>query len=214
MSAPARGTDAEKRFVGTLRAETTRRLRRTYLDEYIAWITKQQQCGTSQVSTEDLLDEENALAWLAAAQRGLTRRHPGLRGPAAPAATNSMAARTSSVNTFSRYCGRPLELQPPAPEFADRLTPTEAHRTLRLLTGHHPAGMLEATWERSVALIALAVCTGRGINALHPRRLADLELERSLPRARVAGDWYPLDAVSRGARPRGKATHKALTAGT
>ncbi|MFG3157214.1 hypothetical protein ACGF7W_34850 [Streptomyces sp. NPDC048219] len=213
MNAPARGTAAVKRFVATLRAEATQRLRRTYLDEYIAWLAEQQQCGTSRVTTEDLLDEENALAWLAAAQRGLTRRRPGLHGPTAPAATNSMAARTSSVNTFSRYCGHPLELQPPAAEFADRLTPTEAHRTLRLLTGHHPAGMLEATWERSVALIALAVCTGHGIGVLHPMRLADLELERSLPRARVAGAWYPLDAVSRGALARWKATHKALTAG-
>ncbi|MGW4615888.1 hypothetical protein ACWEJS_26980, partial [Rhodococcus triatomae] len=67
--------------------------------------------------------------------------------------------------------------------------------------------------ERSVALIALAVCTGHGISALHPMRLADLELERSLPRARVASDWYPLDAVSRGAIARWKETHKALTAG-
>ncbi|CAL9672286.1 hypothetical protein SUDANB176_07490 (plasmid) [Streptomyces sp. enrichment culture] len=213
MNAPALGTAAVQRFVGTLRTEATRRLRKTYLDEYVAWLAGQQQCGISQVTTEDLLDEENALTWLAAAQRGLTRRRPGLHGPTAPAAANSMAARTSSVNTFSRHYGRPLELQPPAPEFADRLSPTEAHRTLRLLAGHHPAGMLEATWERSVALIALAVCTGHGIGALHPMRLADLELERSLPRARVAGDWYPLDAVSRSALARWKETHKALTAG-
>ncbi|MCQ4200361.1 hypothetical protein M4J06_003914 [Streptomyces coelicoflavus] len=201
-----------KEFVASLRAESTRRLRRTYLEEYVAWLAEQQH-GTVQVTTESLLDEQNALAWLAAAQRGLTRRRPGLHGPTAPAATNSMAARTSSVNTFSRYCGRPLGLQPPAAEFADRLTPTEAHRTLRLLAGHHPAGMLEATWERAVALIALAVCTGHGIGALHPMRLADLELERSLPRARAAGDWYPLDAVSSGAIARWKETHRALTAG-
>jgi hypothetical protein len=213
MSIPARGTAAVERFVASLRAASTRRLRRTYLDEYVAWLAEQQQCGTGQVTTGDLLDEENALAWLAAAQRGLTRRRPGLHGPTAPAATNSMAARTSSVNTFSRYCGRPLALRPPAAEFADRLTPTEAHRTLRLLAGHHPAGMLEATWERSVALIALAVCTGHGTTALHPMRLSDLELERPLPRARVAGGWYPLDAVSRDALARWKATHQALTAG-
>jgi hypothetical protein len=73
--------------------------------------------------------------------------------------------------------------------------------------------MLEATWERSVALIALAVCTGQGMSALHPMRLADLETARSLPRVRVAGDWYPLDTVSRGTLDRWLATHHALTAG-
>ncbi|MDX3165789.1 hypothetical protein PV516_18565 [Streptomyces scabiei] len=210
---PRRATAAVAAFVDTLRAEATRRQRRAFLDEYVAWVADQGDGAVSKVTAQDLLDEENALAWLAAAQRGLTRRRPGLEGPTTRAAVNSMAARTSSINTFSRYCRHPLELQPPAPEFADRLTPTEAHRTLRLLSGHHPAGMLEATWERSVALIALAVCTGHGISALHPMRLPDLELERSLPRARVGTDWFPLDAVSRGAIARWKATHKALTAG-
>ncbi|MFF9899125.1 hypothetical protein [Streptomyces longispororuber] len=73
--------------------------------------------------------------------------------------------------------------------------------------------MLQSTWERSVALVALAVCTGHGIAALHPMRLANLELDRALPRARVGGEWYPLDAVSRAALSRWKTTHQALTAG-
>ncbi|MEU4038693.1 hypothetical protein [Streptomyces collinus] len=212
---PARGATAATRFLDTLRSKATQRQRRAFLDEYIAWIALSQQCGTSKVATTDLLKEENALAWLAAAQRGATRRRPGLHGPTAPAAVNSMAARTSSVNAFSRWCGRPLELQPPAPEFADRLTPREAQRTLRVLAGHHPAGMLQATWERSVAVIALAIASGQGLSALHPLRLQDLDLERSpLPRICVDGQWYPIiDAVSRRALARWKATHQALTAG-
>lgn len=213
MSVPAHGTTAVNRFLDTFRAQATRRQRRAHLEEYLTWLAGQRQCDTGKVTTEDLLDEENALAWLAAAQRGTTRRRPGLHGPTAPAATNSMAARTSSLNTFTRYYGHPLELRPPAPQFAQRLTPTEAHRILRLLTGHHPAGILQATWERSVALIALAVCTGHGISTLHPLRLTDLELERSLPRAKAAGTWYPLDTVSRNALTRWKTTHHALTAG-
>ncbi|MER5302154.1 hypothetical protein ABT039_22225 [Streptomyces lasiicapitis] len=210
---PARADAAAAKFITTLRAPATRRQRTAFLEEYTAWVAAFRRCGTSEVTTEDLLDEELALAWLAAAQRGATRRRRGLEGPTARAATNSMAARVSSLNAFSRWCGHPLELQPPAPEFADRLTPTEAHRTLRLLAGHQPAGMLEATWERSVALIAAAVCTGQGIAALHPMRLVDLELDRPLPRARVGGEWYPLDAVSRGALARWRTTHQALTAG-
>ncbi|MFZ3475384.1 hypothetical protein ACODT3_42235 [Streptomyces sp. 4.24] len=213
MIIPARATTAVLAFVDTLKAESTRRQRTAFLDEYVAWVAGYRQCGTSKVTTKDLLQEENALAWLSAAQRGATRRRPGLAGPTASAATNSMAARTSSVNVFSRWCGHPLDLVPPSPEFAARLTPTEAHRTLRLLSGHHPAGMTEAAWERSVALVALAVCSGHGIAALHPVRLADLDLERALPRARVSGEWYPVDAVSRGLLTRWRSTQQALTAG-
>ncbi|MFD6534927.1 hypothetical protein [Streptomyces goshikiensis] len=213
MTVPSRATTAVLTFIATLNAESTRRQRTAFLDEYVAWVASNRQCATSKVTTKNLLEEENALAWLAAAQRGATRRRPGLAGPSASASVNSMAARTSSVNVFSRWCGHPLDLVPPAPEFAARLTPTEAHRTLRLLSGHHPAGMTEAAWERSVALVALAVCSGHGIAALHPLRLGDLDLERTLPRARVSGEWYPVDAVSRGVLTRWRTTQQALTAG-
>lgn len=212
---PARGTTAVSRFVETLSSEATRRLRRSFLDEYLAWTAAYLQRPASKVTTGDLVDEENALAWLAAAQRGATRRRPGLGDPTARASVNSMAARTSSVNVFTRWCGHPLELTPPAPEFADRLTPREAHRTLRILSGDHPAGMLQATWERTVAVIALAIATGQGLSALHPLRLEDLDLERRpMPRVRVGEQWYPIvDAVSRRALTRWIATHQALTAG-
>lgn len=185
----------------------------SFLEEYISHLAAVQQTGESQLATKDLLDLENVDAWLTAAHRGATRRRPGLDGPQTSASTNSMAARVSTLNSFSRYCGSPLKLQPPAPEFADRLTPTEAHRTLRLLSGHQPAGMMEATWERSVALVALAICSGHGIAALHPMHLHDLELDRPLPRARVREEWHPLDPVSRSVIARWTATHRALTAG-
>ncbi|MEV8534681.1 hypothetical protein [Streptomyces sp. NPDC051211] len=210
---PAQATVAVGRFLETLKAASTRRQRRAFLDEYVTWLAEHQQCAPARVTAEDLLDEENALSWLDAAQRGTTRRRPGLGGPTAPASTNSMAARVSSLNTLSRHYGRPLGLQPPPPTFATRLTPTEAHRTLRLLASHHPAGMQQATWERTVALIALAVCTGHGMAALHPMRRADLELDRPLPRARVRGKWHPLDTTSQGALVRWTITHHALTAG-
>lgn len=210
---PRRARTAVESFLETLRTDATRRQRRAFLEEYTAWVAAQDDKAADAVTTGELLDEDNALAWLAAAQRGLTRRRPGLEGPTTRASANSMAARTSSLNTFSRHCGHPLELQPPTAQFAHRLTPTEAHRTLQLLCGHHPAGMHQATWERTVALIALAVCTGHGISTLHPMRRADLELERPLPRARVNHDWYPLDTVSQRALTRWKNTHTALTAG-
>ncbi|MEU2453881.1 hypothetical protein ABZ605_27860 [Streptomyces sp. NPDC012765] len=210
---PAKGATAVAQFLDTLLAASTRRQRTAFLQEYLTWTAGHLQRATSKVTTRDLLDEENALLWLNAAHRGATRRRPGLAGPTTPASTNSMAARTSTVNAFSRWCGHPLDLIPPAAEFAARLTPREAHRTLRLLSGHHPAGMTEATWERSVALIALAVCTGHGIATLHPLRLADLDMDRPLPRTRVGGEWYPVDAVSRDVLTRWLTTQRALTAG-
>ncbi|MFB7649444.1 hypothetical protein ACFC0S_15695 [Streptomyces sp. NPDC056084] len=215
MTVPTRARAAVGQFTATLKAASTRRQRSALLDEYLAWTAATRQYGTHQVATEDLLDQANAIAWLTAARRGDTRRRPGLEGPTARASANSMAARTSSVNTFSRWCGHPLELTPPPPEFADRLTPREAHRTLRILSGDPPAGMLQATWERTVAVIALAIATGHGMSALHPLRLADLDLERRpLPHVRVGSQWYPIiDAVSRDALTRWTATHQALTAG-
>jgi len=49
-----------------------------------------------------------------------------------------------------------------------------AYRCRRRLTGHRPSRMLEATWERSVSLIALAVCTGHGTGALQTKSLLAL----------------------------------------
>lgn len=215
IQAPARGITAVARFVGSLSAASTRRQRRAFLDEYVAWTASAQECSTSAVTIRDLLNEENAVLWLRAAERGETRRRPSLLGPHAPASRNSMAARVSTLNAFSSHYGSPLALQPPAAQFADRLSPAEAQRVLRSLAHHHPSGMLEATWERSVAIIAVAIASSRGLSALHPMRLDDIELEhRPLPRVRVGGQWHPLvDAASRRAMERWSKTHRALTAG-
>ncbi|MFE1415577.1 hypothetical protein ACFW6F_32995 [Streptomyces sp. NPDC058746] len=45
------------------------------------------------------------------------------------------------------------------------------------------------------------------------RTIADRISAHSLPRARVAGAWYPLDTVSHHALARWHGTHHALTAG-
>jgi hypothetical protein len=65
--------------------------------------------------------------------------------------------------------------------------------------------MLEAAWERSVSLIALAVCTDHGTDALHPMCLEDLGLERSprgRPGVRAAGHTTAARAVLRHQRRR------------
>ncbi|MFC9295779.1 hypothetical protein ACFTWH_10775 [Streptomyces sp. NPDC057011] len=207
------GRAAFTSFLSSLPGTSTRSLRHTYLQEYAAHLATARGCREADLTLADLLDPAHATAWLDAAARGETRRRNSLRGPAAPASANSMAARTSTLNTFSAHAGRPLALTVPKPEFAPRLTPTEAHRTLRLLTAHPPEGILPATWERTVALIALAVTTGHGLAHLQPMTLDDVQLERPLPRARAAGAWYPLDTASRHALARWHDTHHALTAG-
>ncbi|MFJ4781259.1 hypothetical protein [Streptomyces sp. NPDC088762] len=200
-------------FLATVPGEATRALRRTYLQEYLAHLATARRCPEADLTRADLLDPARAEAWLTDAARGLTRRRNSLRGPSAPASANSMAARTSTLNTFSAHVGHPLALTVPKPEFAPRLSPTEAHRTLKLLTAHQPDGILASTWERTTALIALAVTTGHGLGHLHPMTLDDLQLDRPLPRVRAAGAWYPLDTVSRHALTRWHTTHHSLTAG-
>ncbi|MEU6757760.1 hypothetical protein [Streptomyces sp. NPDC046685] len=200
-------------FLAAVPGEATRALRRTYLQEYAAHLATTLACPEANLTLADLLDPDHAEAWLTAAARGVTRRRNSLRGPTAPASANSMAARTSTLNTFSAHAGHPLALTVPKPEFAPRLTPVEAHRTLKLLTAHQPAGILTSTWERTTALIALAVTTCHGLGHLHPMTLDDLQLDRPLPRVRAAGTWYPLDTVSRHTLTRWHDTHHALTAG-
>ncbi|MFD7258450.1 hypothetical protein [Streptomyces sp. NPDC059874] len=200
-------------FLAAVPGEATRRLRSTYLQEYAAHLATLKECPEADLTLADLLDPAHAEAWLSAAASGETRRRNSLRGPAAPASANAMAARTSTLNTFSAHAGHPLSLTVPKPEFAPRLSPTEAHRTLKLLTAHQPEGILDSTWERTTALIALAVTTGHGLARLQNMTLDDLQLDRPLPRARVAGAWYPLDTVSRHALARWHDTHHALTAG-
>ncbi|WP_331721063.1 hypothetical protein [Streptomyces sp. NBC_00454] len=200
-------------FLSAIPGEATRSLRRTYLQEYAAHLATLKDCPEAALTRADLLDPAHATAWLHAAASGETRRRTGRRGPRTPASANSMAARTTTLNTFTAHHGHPLALTVPKPEFAPRLTPTEAHRTLRLLTAHQPDGILTPTWERTVALISLAVTTGHGLNHLQPMTLDDLQLDRPLPRARTGRTWYPLDTVTRHALTRWTDTHHALTAG-
>ncbi|MEW2417467.1 hypothetical protein AB0953_27595 [Streptomyces sp. NPDC046866] len=215
-SRPSRGPSARAAidaFLTAIPGTATRSLRRTYLHEYAAHLATLKDCPEAALTRADLLDPAHAINWLEAAARGDTRRRTGRRGPRTPASVNSMAARTTTLNTFSAHHRHPLALTVPKPEFAPRLTPTEAHRTLRLLTAHPPEGILTATWERTVALIALAITTGHGLAHLQPMTLDDLQLDRPLPRARTNRTWYPLDTTTQRALTRWTATHHALTAG-
>lgn len=196
-------------FLGTLAGSTSAQ-RRTYLYEYLTYLGSAMSNKKGEITMNDVLDQKNIESWLAAARAGETRRRAGGIGTQAVAAPNSMAARITTINTFSRFCGKPLGLPRPKPETADRLTSAEARRTVRLLAGHHPPRMSTATWERSVAVAALAVCTGQGMSGLQVMRLRDVELGYKLPRVRVAGEWYPLDAFTGDVLSRWLKTRRAM----
>ncbi|QBR04539.1 hypothetical protein D7Y56_00320 (plasmid) [Streptomyces sp. S501] len=212
MSAPS--GDARTvvdKFLRTLTGGSTQAQRRTYLYEYLDFLESaiRRENGAS---VETFLDQANIRAWLAAAQRGETRRRGGSSdAPHARAAANSMAARVSTINTFSAFCGTPVQLPRPKSELAGRLSPVEVHRVVRLLAAHPPPRMAAATWERSVAVVALAVCTHHGLADLHAMRLDDVELTYPLSRARVSGEWYPLDAFSSSVVTRWLVTRRRLT---
>lgn len=205
--------DAIEQFLTTFTKGSTRNQRRTYMNEYLTFLCSSRPWAQGRPTVDDLLDRSNIEAWLAAARRGATRRRAGPDGRYAEAAANSMAARTTTLTTFARFCGVPMRLPRPRAQRKPRLTAVEAHRAVGLLAAHQPARMRVETWQRAVAVIALAVCTRRGLAELHAMSTRDVELERVLPRVRVAGQWYPLDALSVEVLARWLATRRRLTAG-
>ncbi|MDJ0464958.1 hypothetical protein [Streptomyces sp. H27-C3] len=210
---PRSARRAVELFVATFRSVQTRGQRRTYMEEFLLFLAGALASNERELLTSDLLDEEAVLVWLTAAQRGATRRRTGMQGPHTAASVSAMAARTTTINKFSAHYRRPLNLPVPQATLADRLSPSEAVRTLRLLSGHPPAKMFSATWQRTVAVLALAVATRRGIGDLHPLRLEDLELKRRLPRVRIGEDeYFPLDTLTTTILKRWLDTHAALTA--
>ncbi|MFF4337580.1 hypothetical protein [[Kitasatospora] papulosa] len=209
---PRSARRAVELFVATFRNPQTRGQRRTYMEEFLLFLAGALATSERELFTSDLLDEEAVTVWLTAAQRGATRRRTGMQGPHTAASVSAMAARTTTINGFSRHFGRPLNLPVPQAALADRLSPSEAVRTLRLLSGHPPAKMFSATWQRTVAVLALAVATRCGIADLHPLRLEDLELKRRLPRVRIGEEHFPLDTLTTTILNRWLKTHADLTA--
>ncbi|GGY71378.1 hypothetical protein GCM10010363_60850 [Streptomyces omiyaensis] len=211
---PTRAAQAVDTFLASLGSASTRRQRKAFLDEYLAWTAEAHDRPHIAVTTAALLEEENVARWLHAAAQGHTRRRNSSRGPRAEASQNSMAARVSTVNAFSAYYGRPLALRPPAGQFAPRLTSDEARRALQKLTEHKPVGILQTTWERSAAVIAAALATGEGLAALHPLRRDDLDLDHRPPRIHVRDTWHPItDETGLHTLERWARTHQALTSG-
>jgi integrase len=220
MPAPDASTPARDAIDAFLRhladrdmSATTRRIRKTYLYEYLRH-AQQAAAGAASEEAEDgagsadetegegatarpltageLMDGERAAAWLAAAAAGKTRTRNTSRGPEAAAYPNSMRVRIDSVNAFAEFLGDParLDRQPPARGY--QLTPGDTEALLHDLTVKRPIHANAMTALRTAAVAALVADTGRGVPELADLNISALRLDGTEPRAEVDGESFPL----------------------
>jgi hypothetical protein len=187
---------------------TTRRIRKTYLNEYLRH-AQQAAAGADgadgtgnaegpggtagrQLTAGDLMDGDRAAAWLAAAAAGKTRTRNTSRGPEAAAYPNSMRVRVDSVNAFAEFLGEPgrLDRQPPVRGY--QLTPGDTEALLHDLTVKRPIHANAMTALRTAAVAALVADTGRGVPELADLNVSALHLDGDEPRADVDGESVPL----------------------
>jgi hypothetical protein len=219
MPAPDASTPARDAIDAFLRhladrdlSATTRRIRKTYLNEYLRHA---QQDGAAASSTQeaeateateqsddhaaarpltagDLMDGDRAAAWLAAAAAGKTRSRNSSRGPEAAAYPNSMRVRIDSVNAFAEFLGEPgrLDRQPPARGY--QLTPGDTEALLHDLTVKRPIHANAMTALRTAAVAALVADSGRGVPELADLNVSALHLDGDQPQADVEGESVPL----------------------
>ena len=187
---------------------TTRRIRRTYLTEFLRHAQQAAAAVDSDGNTDgagdsgdparrqltagDLMDGARAAAWLADAEAGRTRTRNTSRGPEAAAYPNSMRVRIDSVNAFAEFLGEPgrLDRQPPARGF--HLAPGDTEALLHDLTVKRPIHANAMTALRTAAVAALVADTGRGVPELAEMNVRALHLDGDEPRADVDGQSVPL----------------------
>ena len=205
-STPAR--DAIDAFIQQLTdrglSATTRRIRKTYLGEYLRHAQQAEAADSARSAEEnagasprpltagDLMDGDRAAAWLAAAAAGKTRTRSTSRGPEAAAYPNSMRVRVDSVNAFAEFIGDParLDRQPPARGF--QLTPGDTEALLHDLTVKRPIHANAMTALRTAAVAALVADTGHGVPELADLNVSTLHLDGDEPHAEVDGKSFPL----------------------
>jgi len=186
---------------------TTRRIRKTYLNEYLRHA--QQAAAEAAGATDgadgpddggeaapvppllragDLMDQGRAAAWLADAAAGRTRTRNTSRGPEASAYPNSMRVRIDTANAFAEFIGEPgrLERQPPARGF--QLDPGDTEALLHDLTVKRPVNANAMTQLRTAAVAALVADSGRGVPELANLNVSALHLDGDEPYAEVEGE--------------------------
>jgi hypothetical protein len=156
-------------------SNTTRRIRRHFLDEYLQHV--QHAADTIDVSVGELMEPARTGAWLADAAAGKTRTRNTLDGPDAAAYSNSMRVRIDSYNAFAEYLGIPGRYGRQPPAAGDYLTPADTERLLHDLAVRRPIHANAATAIRTAAVAALVADTGRNVPELAWLNVSALHLD-------------------------------------
>jgi len=156
-------------------ADTTVRIRRHFLDEYLQHV--EQAADTADITIDELMDPARAAAWLADAAAGKTRTRNSLYGPTAAAYSNSMRVRTDSYNAFADFLGLPDRLDNQAPATGFYLAPDDTERLLHDLAVRRPVHSNAVTALRTAAVAALVADTGRNVPELARLKVTALHLD-------------------------------------
>ncbi|MFJ9380224.1 hypothetical protein [Streptomyces sp. NPDC101455] len=186
----------------------TKELRRFFLDEYLKFLVERLEMPEERIQACDLLELGYASAWLAAAASGYTRQRPAAKPDAADA---SQAARCATFNAFARHLGQPERLSVEWPD-TKSLPVEESQQLVKTLADHRPPRTNRSTWERTSALAALRVATGRPLSQLAALRREDLALDGHAPTVTIQDKSYTLDELTVRVVRRWLDTHTRLTA--
>jgi site-specific recombinase XerD len=176
---------------------STRRIRRTYLNEYLRHAQQARGTTTAPALTAgDLMDGQRSEAWLADAAAGKTRTRNTIRGPEAAAYPNSMRVRADTLNAFAEFIGDPVRVdrQPPARGY--HLTPGDTEKLLHELTVKRPIHANAITALRTAAVASLVADTGRGVPELAELKVSALRLDGDEATVAADGETFPLTGAT------------------
>ena len=167
--------DFIRHLAGRQFTDTTRRIRRHYLDEYLQHA--REDTGGTDIAVGELMDPARADAWLSDAAAGKTRTRNTLRGPDAAAYSNSMRVRIDSYNAFAEFLCLSDRHDSEPPAWGYLLTPADTERLLHDLAVRRPVHANAATSLRTAAVAALVADTSRTVPDLARLKVSALHLD-------------------------------------
>jgi hypothetical protein len=169
--------------------DTTRRIRRHYLDEYLQHA--QEATGTIDIAVGELMDPARTDAWLCDSAAGRTRTRNTLYGPDAAAYSNSMRVRIDSYNAFAEFLCLSDRHESQRPSWGYYLSPADTKRLLHDLAVRRPVHANVATSLRTAAVAALVADTSRTVPELARLKVSALHLDGE-PRVELTDGFCPL----------------------
>uniref|UniRef100_UPI003F49685E hypothetical protein n=1 Tax=Streptomyces sp. CA-136453 TaxID=3240050 RepID=UPI003F49685E len=172
----------------------TRRVRGSFLTEYLEHAQNAEASPLTPLSAEELMELPRAHAWLEDAAAGRTRRRNTLSGPTARSADATNRVRIITYNVFAEYLRSPWRLEVPPNTSGEHLDPDEADKVVRRLAAER-RGATAAVAVRTAAMAALVAETGRTVAQLATLYTDDVQLHHNPPRILLAADLvHPLSA--------------------